>query len=95
MKILLDEHYTGLKRYLEVLGHDVETVQDANMKGAKDMTVVKYARENNRLLVTADQKASVFAYDMGVRYVWISEEVIAKAIDGEIRNKYHVRTLSK
>ena len=92
MRLFLDEHYTGLKRYLRVLGYDVETIQGAKMKGAKDMAIVKYARENNRLLVTADQKATVLAYDMGVRYVWISNEVIAKAVDEAIKDKYHART---
>ena len=52
LRLLLDEMYTGLKQHFEILGHDVETVQDADLKGAEDRRVVEYARDHGLLLVT-------------------------------------------
>jgi len=43
MKILLDEMYAGLKEYLETLGYDVLTAQEAGLKSAKDREIVEYA----------------------------------------------------
>jgi predicted nuclease of predicted toxin-antitoxin system len=88
MKILLDEHYTGLKEYLEALGWDVVTVQDAKLKGAKDREVIEYAKQRGLLVVTEDDKPAQIADMLGVRYVWVSPGVISKAIDAEIRKKY-------
>jgi len=88
VRILLDEHYTGMKEYLEALDWDVTTAQDANLKGAKDREVVEYAREHDLLVVTGDDKPAQIADLLGVRYVWVSPGVIAKAIDAEIREKY-------
>jgi predicted nuclease of predicted toxin-antitoxin system len=88
MRILLDEHYTGLKEYLEALGWDVTTVQDAKLKGAKDREIVEYARENDLLVVTEDDRPAQIADMLGVKYIWISPGVVAKTIDAEIREKY-------
>ena len=88
MKILLDEHYTGLKEYLEALGWEVTTVQDARLKGAKDREVIEYARVNDLLVVTEDDRPAQIADLLGVNCVWVSPGVIAKAIDAEIREKY-------
>ena len=88
MRILLDEHYTGLKEYLEALGWEVTTVQDARLKGAKDREVIEYARENDLLVVTEDDRPAQIADMLEVKYIWISPGVIAKTIDAEIREKY-------
>ena len=88
MRILLDEHYTGLKEYLEALGWEVTTVQDARLKGAKDREVIEYARKNDLLVVTEDDRPAQIANMLGVKYIWISPGVIAKTIDAEIREKY-------
>ena len=40
MKILLDEMYAGLKEYLETLGYEVLTAQEAGLKSAKDREIV-------------------------------------------------------
>ncbi len=58
MKVLLDEMYTGLKQHFEILRYDVETVQDADLKGAEDRSIVEYARDHGLLLVTTDQKVA-------------------------------------
>lgn len=88
MKILLDEMYTGLKEYFEVLDWDVVTVTDVGLEGVEDKEVVQYAKENNLLLVTQDQKPAELADLEGVKHVLISKKLIARLIDSEIRKKY-------
>jgi len=88
VKILLDEMYAGLKEYFETLGWEVLTVQDAGLQGAKDKDIVEYARNNNLLLVTQDQKSADLAELTGVKYVLISNAMIAKIADKKIREKY-------
>lgn len=88
MKLLLDEMYAGLKEYFETLGWNVLTVQDAGLQGAKDKDIVEYAKNNNLLLVTQDQKPADLAELTGVKYVLISNAMIAKIADEKIREKY-------
>ncbi len=88
LKLLLDEMYAGLKEYFETLGWEVLTVQDAGLQGAKDKDVVEYAKSNNLLLVTQDQKPADLADLTGVKYVLISNAMIAKIADAKIREKY-------
>ncbi len=88
LKILLDEMYAGLKEYFETLGWEVLTVQDAGLKGAKDKDIVEYAKNNNLLLVTQDQKPAELAELTGVKCVLISNAMIAKIADAKIREKY-------
>ena len=88
LKILLDEMYAGLKEYFETLGWETLTAQEAGLKGAKDREIVEYARNNNLLLVTQDQKPAELAELKGVKYVLISNAMIAKIADEKIRKKY-------
>lgn len=88
MKILLDEMYAGLKEYFETLGWEVVTVQDIGLQGAKDKDVVDYAKNNNLLLVTQDQKPAELAELRGVKCVLISNVMIAKIADAKIREQY-------
>jgi predicted nuclease of predicted toxin-antitoxin system len=88
LKILLDEMYAGLKEYFETLGWEVLTVQDAGLQGARDKDVVEYAKNNNLLLVTQDQKPAELAELRGVKHVLISNAMIAKIADAKIREKY-------
>ena len=90
MKLLLDEMYAGLKEYFETLGWEVLTVQDAGLQGAKDKDIVEYAKNNNLLLVTQDQKPADLADLTGVKCVLISNAMIAKIADAKIREKYEV-----
>lgn len=80
--------YTGLKEYFEVMGWEVSTVGDEDLKGAKDKDVVKHAEENNFLLVTQDQKPADLADLQEVPHVYISSREIAELIDSKIREKY-------
>jgi len=88
LKLLLDEMYAGLKEYFETLGWEVLTVQDIGLQGAKDKDIVEYAKNNNLLLVTQDQKPADLAELTGVKYVLISNALIAKIADAKIREKY-------
>ncbi|MBS7656494.1 MAG: DUF5615 family PIN-like protein [Candidatus Bathyarchaeia archaeon] len=88
MKLLLDEMYAGLKEYFETLGWEVVTVQDVGLQGAKDRDVVNFARKNNLLLVTQDQKSADLADLLNVKCVLISNSLIAKIADEKIRSTY-------
>jgi predicted nuclease of predicted toxin-antitoxin system len=88
LKLLLDEMYAGLKEYFEILGWDVLTVQDAGLQGAKDREIIEYAKNNKLLLVTQDQKPADLADLLGVKYVLISNAMIARITDVKIREKY-------
>ena len=88
MKLLLDEMYAGLKEYFETLGWEVQTAQDAGLRGASDRDIVEYARTHDVLLVTQDQKPAELAELVGVKCVLISNAMIAKIADERIREKY-------
>ena len=88
LKLLLDEMYAGLKEYFEILGWDVLTVQDVGLKSAKDREVISHAKKNNLLLVTQDQKPANLADLAGVKYVLISNAMIARIADAKIKEKY-------
>jgi len=88
LKLLLDEMYAGLKEYFEILGWDVLTVHDVGLKSAKDREIVEYAKNSNLLLLTQDQRQADLADLKGVKYVLISNAMIAKIADAKIREKY-------
>jgi predicted nuclease of predicted toxin-antitoxin system len=88
LRILLDEMFAGLKEYLQVLGWDVLTVQEAGLQGAKDREVVEYAGKNELLLLTQDSKPAELAELLGVKYILVSNALIAKVADEKIREKY-------
>ena len=88
MKLLLDEMYAGLKEYFETLGWEVLTAQEVGLNGAKDKDIVKYANNNDLLLVTQDQKSADLAELTGVKYVLISNALITRIADARIREKY-------
>jgi len=87
-KILLDEMYAGLKEYFETLGYEVCTAQEAGLKAAKDKDIVEYAGKHGLILVTQDQKPAELADLKGVKFVLISNVMIAKIADAKIKEKY-------
>lgn len=87
MELLLDEMYTGLKEYLQALGWDVITVQDANLVSASDRRIVDYAERNRLLLVTQDEKHADLAGLRNVPCVLISKTMLTRIIDAELRKK--------
>ena len=88
LKLLLDEMFAGLKEYFETLGWEVQTAQDVGLRGASDKDIVEYARTHDRLLVTQDQRPAELAEMVGVKFVLISNSMIAKIADERIREKY-------
>ena len=88
MKLLLDEMYAGLKEYFETLGYDVLTAQEAGLKAAKDRDIVEYAGKHGLILVTQDQKPAELAELKGVKYVMISNAMIAKIADEKIKERF-------
>ena len=88
MKLLLDEMYAGLKEYFETLDYEVLTAQEAGLKAAKDKDIVEYAGKHGLILVTQDQKPAELAELTGVKYVLISNTLIAKIADEKIKEKY-------
>ncbi len=88
MRLLLDEMYAGLKEYFETLGWAVTTAQDAGLKSAKDKEIVEYAKKNNMLLITQDQKPAELAELVGAKFVLISNAMIAQIADTKIKEKY-------
>jgi len=88
MKLLLDEMYAGLKEYFEILEWDVETAQNVGLQGAKDKDIVDYAKKNDLLLITQDQKPADLANLVGVKCVLISNAMIANIAISKIKEKY-------
>ena len=88
LELLLDEMYAGLKDYVEVLGWKAFTVHDLGLRGSKDREIVEYAKEHGMILVTQDQKPAELAELLGVKFVYISNSDIAKAINLEIKERY-------
>jgi len=95
MRLLLDEMFAGLKEFFEILGWKVITVQEAGLQGAKDREVVEYAKKNDLILVTQDEKPADLAELLGVKYVLVSRSLIARIVDAKIREKYGMRRKSK
>jgi predicted nuclease of predicted toxin-antitoxin system len=87
MKILLDEMYTGMKDYLKALGWELETVNTTGLQGASDTKVMEFARDNDLLVVTQDEKFADIAELKGVQCVLVSRKMVAKMIDSELKKK--------
>ena len=82
--------YAGLKDYLEVLGWSVSTIQDLGLSGVKDRGVVDYADEYGMILATQDQKPADLAYLMDVRSLYMSNALVARTVDREIRENTQI-----
>lgn len=55
MRLLLDNNLSPrLKPLLEAAGHDVAHVRDLDLAAAPDSEVLKQARDENRVLISAD-----------------------------------------
>jgi predicted nuclease of predicted toxin-antitoxin system len=80
--------YAGLKEYFETLGYSVLTAQEAGLKGLKDRDVVEYARKNDLILITRDQKPAELAELTETKYLLISNLMIAKIADENLKEKF-------
>jgi predicted nuclease of predicted toxin-antitoxin system len=63
--ILLDENIpTSVKEWLKRKGFTVTSVSETNLKGAKDIDIVKYATENSLTILTMDTDFAQIYYRM-------------------------------
>lgn len=76
-----------MKEYLEALGWDIETVNTTGLQGAEDSKILEYARENDLLVVTQDEKLADIAELKKAQCVLVSKKMLAKLIDDELRKK--------
>ncbi len=88
MKLLLDEMFSGLKEYFEVLGCEVITVHDVDLKGKKDKEVSEYAKDHDLVLITEDKKPAELVDLMGGRYIHVDNKTKAQMIHQKIKEKY-------
>ena len=88
MRLLLDEMFSGLKEYFEVLGCEVVTVHDADLTGRMDKAIAEYAKEHNLILITEDRKPAELADLLGAGYFYVDSKTKAQMIHEKIKEKY-------
>ena len=87
MKLLLDEMYSGLKEYFEVLGCQVETVQDVALSGKMDREIAEYAKNHDLVLITEDRKPAELSELLGGRF-YVDNKTKALMIHEKLVQKY-------
>ena len=88
MKLLLDEMYSGLKEYFEVLGCEVETVQDVSLSGKMDKEIAEHAKQHDLILVTEDRKPAELSELLGGRFFYVDNKTKAMMIHEKLQEKY-------
>jgi predicted nuclease of predicted toxin-antitoxin system len=88
IKLLLDEMYAGLKEYFETLGYSVTTAQEAGLTGLRDIDIVNFAKKNDLILITRDQKPAELAQLTGTKFLLISNLMISKIADKYLKKKF-------
>jgi len=88
MKLLLDEMFTGLNEYFEVLGCEVVTVHEVGLKGKMDKEIAQYAKDHDLVLITEDKKPAELADLLGGRYFYLDNKTKAQMIHDKIKEKY-------
>lgn len=84
---LLDEMFSGLKEYFEVLGCEVVTVHDVNLTGKMDKAIAKYAKDHDLMLITEDRKPAELADLFGARYFYVDNKTKAQMIHEKIKKR--------
>lgn len=84
MRLLLDEMFSGLKEYFEVLGCEVVTVHEANLSGKMDKDIAEYAKEQELILITEDRKPAELADLLGAKYFYVDNKTKAQMIHEKI-----------
>lgn len=88
MRILLDEMYSGMKEYFEVMGYSVETVPELGLKGSSDRKIAEYTKQHDLLLVTEDRKPAELSALLGAKYLFVDMKTKAQMIRDKILQKY-------
>ncbi len=82
-KILVDEMLDGWDEELEKLGYQAESVKKSRSQGVKlgpDFNVIRYAQENDMILITKDTENGEVCEDNGYPCIWINDNTIFKKL---------------
>lgn len=88
MRLLLDEMFSGLKEYFEVLGCEVTTVHEVDLSGKMDKEIAEYAKAHDLVLITEDRKPAELADLLGARYFFVDNKTKAQMIHEHITSRY-------
>jgi len=89
MKILLDEMFSGLREYFEVMGCEVVSVHEVGLQGKMDKEIAEYAYDHDLILITEDKKPAELVDLLGGRYFYVDNKTKAQMIHEKIKEKYH------
>ncbi len=83
MKILVDENLDGMDERLKEQGFDAYSVRKLRMAGKKlasDPSVIRYAQENDMIIVTKDTEFRKASEENNFPLILLDEEEILKVI---------------
>lgn len=89
MKVLLDEMYDGMDARLREFGYDAFSVKKLKLEGKKlssDYSVIRYAEENNMVVVTEDVEVGKACKENGIPCVLLDSEMILRVMLEELGN---------
>lgn len=89
MKVLLDEMYDGMDARLREFGYDAFSVKKLKLEGKKlssDYSVIRYAEENNMVVVTEDVEVGKACKENGIPCVLLDSEMILRIMLEELGN---------
>lgn len=89
MKVLVDEMYDGMDLKLKEFGYDAFSVKKLLLEGKKlssDYSVIKYAEENNMVVVTEDVEIGKACKENHIPCVILDNEALFRVILEELGN---------
>jgi len=89
MKVLVDEMYDGIDAKLKEFGYEAYSVKKLITEGKKltsDYSVIKYAEDNEMVLVTEDTEVGKACKENHIPCVLLDSETIFKIILEELGN---------
>ncbi len=87
MKVLVDEMYDGIDTKLKEFGYEAYSVKKLIVEGKKltsDYSVIKYAEENEMVMVTEDTEVGKACKENNIPCVLLDNETIFKIILEEL-----------
>ncbi|OLC36577.1 MAG: hypothetical protein AUH84_01105 [Thaumarchaeota archaeon 13_1_40CM_4_38_7] len=87
MKVLVDEMYDGIDIKLKEFGYEAYSVKKLIVEGKKltsDYSVIKYAEENEMVMVTEDTEVGKACKENNIPCVLLDNETIFKIILEEL-----------
>ncbi len=89
MKVLVDEMYDGIDTKLKEFGYEAYSVKKLITEGKKlasDYSVIKYAEDNEMVLVTEDTEVGKACKENNIPCVLLDSDTIFKIILEELGN---------